>query len=432
MSDYQRLKDEFQTGPNFGAPGSGFGVPASAGQTDMPELNSMLLTQGQKDSNGYYKGTLVNWSQSPINTTDLTQDPAKGIVTPIRFYTDYPLVEGVNRFVFGTVVGMTYNAPTPSDNGLQLYACILGGDNGVQLAVVQDVTTADLVSNKLVQGQLVTPSNDPTYSGRWGVSGDPIYITNMCWDLVKPVKPFVGQRFWVKKIGTYTPSGEGGLPTRDLYAMQGEVQYGYLAAFAEPASPISYPMAERGFDSVDPQRSYLIKEKTTGGKLRMQVQEAGVYSIELSGYYQLQDVPAAASPILFPISDWDPATFGITDTNVVAALNDLRTYYLTEIQAQAAMGVLKAVTGYLEIYKNGTRLIGNAAGPFLYRWVQSDGYWRPHLYREGSAVVWQGVLAAGDEIGWGGGMDTTGFTASVYEVKMELAYLGPDLSSLFV
>lgn len=304
----------------------------------------------------------------------------------------------------------------------------------IEAVVVQDVTTADLISNKIVQGQRLTLTADHTYADRYQPGGDEIYISNLCWDLANPVKPFEGQRYWARKVGTYTPTGEGELPERELYMIQGEIQYGYLAAQANPALPIGYPLAERGFDATDPQRSYLIEPVTTGGLLRMKAKVAGVYSIELSGTYQLATVPVAASPVITPVSDWDPNSYGITATGVVSALLDLKTYYLSALQDLGALAQTKAYTGYIQIYKNGVLLAENAMGPFLSFWdtTYGSGAWQPKLYREGGAVVWQGVLAAGDEIGWGGGLDAgTGFTVSVYDVSCEMQYLGPDLSSLF-
>ena len=226
---FQRMQDEFQTGPNLGSPGSGFGLPANAGQTDVPELQALLLTSGELDSNNYYKGTLVAWHQCPVNTNDLTQDSANGIITPIRLYTDQAITPGIPRFVFGTVVGMTFNAPTAADNGLQLYAGILGGNSlsVVQVDAAEGVDIDDIVlpgTGCVYPGkvQRTVAKGNPTTCDRF-LGLDPCWIVNCGWSLdstVRAKQPLrKNERYIGVLAGYYAQSSETPKP---IYVIKSE------------------------------------------------------------------------------------------------------------------------------------------------------------------------------------------------------------------
>jgi len=228
MNLYRRVQNLEQPGPGFGTPGAGFAPPA-AGQMGAPELNALLLTSGERDSNGYYKATVVAWHQSPINTTNLTQDPAKGIVTPVRLYTDQPLPEGTPRFVFGTITGITFNAPTASDNGLQLYAGILGGNSlsVVQVDAAEGVDIDDIVlpgTGCVYPGkvQRTVAAGNPTTCDRF-LGLDPCWIVNCGWSLdgtVRAKQPLrKNERYIGVLVGYYAQSSEDPKP---LYVIKSE------------------------------------------------------------------------------------------------------------------------------------------------------------------------------------------------------------------
>ncbi len=339
------------------------------------------MTSGELDAAGNYKATLLGWGQA-LPDSGNTQHAADGLITEVRLRTDKAIPNGVPRFVFATLIGITQTSSAVT-TGFMLYSGILGG-TALDIVKVTDVEDESLKEKCLSKGVIMKATAASTCDRLSSTSKD-CYVFNLLKAGDDPAVPEVNQSYFAMCVGEVEPSGKPRLP---LYCIQTTAGLPGIAIanYDASGSPLTLP-AKVPFDHYD---NYGVMSGTDA---------AGVYTIAEDGIYTIDAsltiyATKSYSDNGIPDLAWDSLDYTFDDGAVTTALFNLQVA-LGDMIITIRDAITKAGNPVAKLRKNGGTLELSYAMIAL-QGTGSD--YSTSINGHTLHVLWSGFLAKDDEI----------------------------------